>query len=135
MLSIAPLYRSRCGDLRGNKLSSFTLYRICSGVLKAMKKREDLEKRVPQSRWQQWVSHPCRRQRIVLHTAPEAPLVIYKKGFAALTHAGNHRIVGWKRPLRSSSPTVNPTPPCLLHHIPKDYLNSVIVSRCPARCT
>ena len=28
----------------------------------------------------------------------------------------NHRIVGWKRPLRSSSPTVHPTTPCLLNH-------------------
>ena len=32
----------------------------------------------------------------------------------------NHRITGWKRPLRSSSPTVSPTPPCLLNHVPKD---------------
>jgi len=30
-----------------------------------------------------------------------------------------HRIMGWKRPLRSSSPTIHPTPPCLLNHIPK----------------
>jgi len=29
----------------------------------------------------------------------------------------NHK--GWKRPLRSSSPTVNPTPPCLLNHVLK----------------
>ncbi|KAF1556984.1 Collagen alpha-1(XXI) chain, partial [Eudyptula minor] len=27
--------------------------------------------------------------------------------------------VSWKRPLRSSSPTVNPTPPCPLNHVPK----------------
>jgi len=26
----------------------------------------------------------------------------------------NHRIIGWKSPLRSSSPTIHPTPPCLL---------------------
>ena len=31
----------------------------------------------------------------------------------------NHRIIGWKRPLRSLSPTVSPTPPCLLNQIPK----------------
>ena len=31
----------------------------------------------------------------------------------------NHRFIGWKRPLRSSSPTVTPKPPCLLNHIPK----------------
>ena len=31
----------------------------------------------------------------------------------------NHRIIGWKRPLRSSSPTITPKPPCLLNHILK----------------
>ena len=31
----------------------------------------------------------------------------------------NHRLLGWKRRLRSSSPTIHPTPPCLLKHIPK----------------
>ena len=31
----------------------------------------------------------------------------------------NHRIIGWKRPLRSSSPTIRPTTLCLLNHIPK----------------
>ena len=34
----------------------------------------------------------------------------------------NHRIIGWKRPLRSSSPTVHPTPPCLLNHITKCHI-------------
>jgi len=29
----------------------------------------------------------------------------------------NHRIIGWKRLLRSSSPTIHPTPPFLLNHI------------------
>jgi len=33
-----------------------------------------------------------------------------------------HRIIGWKRPLRSSSPTINPTPPCLINHIPKCHI-------------
>jgi len=28
----------------------------------------------------------------------------------------DHRITGWKRPLRSSSPTICPTPPRLLNH-------------------
>ncbi|KAK4810503.1 hypothetical protein QYF61_004283 [Mycteria americana] len=28
----------------------------------------------------------------------------------------------WKRPLRSSSPTVNPTPPCLLNHVLKRHI-------------
>ena len=27
-----------------------------------------------------------------------------------------------ERPLRSSSPTVNPTPPCLLNHVPKCHI-------------
>ena len=34
-------------------------------------------------------------------------------------HCAYHRIIGWKRPLRSSSSTVTPTPPCLLNHVPK----------------
>jgi len=34
----------------------------------------------------------------------------------------NHRIIGWKRPLRSSSPIINPTPPFLLKHIPKCHI-------------
>jgi len=33
-----------------------------------------------------------------------------------------HRIIGWKRPLRSSSPTICPTPPCLLNNIPKSHI-------------
>ena len=33
-----------------------------------------------------------------------------------------HWIIGWKRPLRSSSPTIGPTPPCLLNHIPKCHI-------------
>ena len=34
----------------------------------------------------------------------------------------NSRIIGRKRPLRSSSPTVNPTPPCLLNRILKCHI-------------
>jgi len=30
-----------------------------------------------------------------------------------------HRIIGWKRPSRLSSPTINTTPPCLLNHVLK----------------
>ena len=33
-----------------------------------------------------------------------------------------HRIIGWKRPLRSSSPTVTLTPPCLLNHVPRCHI-------------
>jgi len=29
---------------------------------------------------------------------------------------------GWKRPLRPSSPNVNPTPPCLLNCVPKGHI-------------
>jgi len=32
---------------------------------------------------------------------------------------------GWKRPLRSPSPTVTPTPPCLLNHVPKCHIHTV----------
>ena len=38
------------------------------------------------------------------------------------TELQNHRIIGWKRPLRSSSPTVTTTPPCLLNHVPKRHI-------------
>jgi len=34
----------------------------------------------------------------------------------------DHRIIGWKRPLRSSSPTINPTPPCLLNWVLKCHV-------------
>ena len=34
----------------------------------------------------------------------------------------NHRIIGWKRPLRSSSPTIHPAPPCLLNHVLKCHI-------------
>jgi len=37
----------------------------------------------------------------------------------AIIYVDFHRIIGWKRPLRSSTPTIHPTPPCLLQHIPK----------------
>ena len=36
--------------------------------------------------------------------------------------AHNHRITGWKRPPRSSSPTVTPAPPCLLNHVLKCHI-------------
>jgi len=34
----------------------------------------------------------------------------------------DHRIIGWKRPLRSSSPAIHPTPPFLLNHVPKCHI-------------
>jgi len=34
----------------------------------------------------------------------------------------NHGIRGWKRILRSSSPTICPTTPCLLHYVPKCHI-------------
>jgi len=34
----------------------------------------------------------------------------------------NHRTIGWKRPLRSSSETIHPAPPCLLIHILKCHI-------------
>jgi len=45
-----------------------------------------------------------------------------QKGIVTEMVCENHRIIGWKRPLRSSGPTVNPTPPCLLNHIPKCHI-------------
>ena len=35
----------------------------------------------------------------------------------------NHRIIGWKRPLRSPSPTVTTTPPRLLNHVPRCHIS------------
>ena len=32
---------------------------------------------------------------------------------------------GWKGPLRSPSRTINPTPPCLLNHVPKCHIHTV----------
>jgi len=34
----------------------------------------------------------------------------------------NRRITGWQRPLRSSSPSINPTPPRLLNHVLKFHV-------------
>jgi len=34
-----------------------------------------------------------------------------------------HRITGWKRPLRSSSPTIHPTAPFLLNHVLKCHIH------------
>jgi len=34
----------------------------------------------------------------------------------------NHRIIGWKRPLKSSCPTITLTPPCLLNHVMKCHI-------------
>jgi len=49
------------------------------------------------------------------------PLDFWDWGFGQ----GNHRIIGWKRPLRPSSPTIHPTPPCLLNHIPQCHIYTV----------
>jgi len=40
-----------------------------------------------------------------------------------VTESQNHQ--GWERPLRSSSPTANPTPPGLLNHVPKGHIHTV----------
>jgi len=42
---------------------------------------------------------------------PPAPLLL-QPGWEVGSQ--NHRIIGWKRPLRSSGPTTRPTAPCLL---------------------
>jgi len=50
----------------------------------------------------------------------------------------NHE--GWRRPLRSSSPAGNPTPPCLVNHVPKCHIYTVFellqgwgLHRCPGQ--
>ena len=40
----------------------------------------------------------------------------------SMTLSYNHRITDWKRPRRSSSPTIHPTPPFLLNHILKCHI-------------
>jgi len=42
---------------------------------------------------------------------------------AAREESQNHS--GWKRPLRSSSPTIHPAPPCLLNHVPRCHIHTV----------
>jgi len=39
-----------------------------------------------------------------------------------LTSSESWKHSGWKRPLRPSSPTINPTPPCLLIHVLKCHI-------------
>jgi len=39
------------------------------------------------------------------------------------TESQNHE--GWERPPRPSSPTTNPTLPCLLNHVPKGHIHTV----------
>jgi len=45
--------------------------------------------------------------------------------FSSGTDTENHRITGWKRPLRSSSPTITPAPPRLLNPVPKCHIHTV----------
>jgi len=42
--------------------------------------------------------------------------------FRRIIGSQKHRIMGWKRLLRSPVPIVIPTPPCLLNHIPKCHI-------------
>jgi len=42
-----------------------------------------------------------------------------------LSKFADHRIICWKRPLTSSSPTIHPTKQCLLNHIPKCHIYTV----------
>jgi len=44
----------------------------------------------------------------------------------------NHRIIGWKRPLSSSSPTIHPTPSFLLNHILKCHIYTFFKHLCSA---
>jgi len=42
-----------------------------------------------------------------------------------ITESYNPSNIVWKRPLRSSSQTISPTPPCLLNHIPKCQVHTL----------
>ena len=55
----------------------------------------------------------------VLHAFPTLIEVLVSDSHIII-ESQNHE--GWKRPLRSSSPTMNPTPPCLLNHVPKGHI-------------
>jgi len=37
----------------------------------------------------------------------------------------DHGIIGWKRPLTPSRPTIHPTPPCLLNHVLQCHIHTV----------
>jgi len=52
---------------------------------------------------------------------------LYAKRHLIVLGEVGHRIIGWKRPLRSSSPTFHPTPPCL----PNCILMGHFVAECP----
>jgi len=56
---------------------------------------------------------------LILRTAQERP---FTDSSAAPLNSCYHRIIGWKRPLRLSSPTNHPTPPCPLNHILKCHI-------------
>jgi len=58
------------------------------------------------------LSHPEASQRQELGALSD---VTSSPQCAINHHIRAHRIIGWKRPLRSSSPTINPTPLCLEH--------------------
>jgi len=45
-----------------------------------------------------------------------------RRGSEMLEGLKNHRVTGCKRPPRSSSPTIRPTPPFLLNHILKCHI-------------
>jgi len=51
-----------------------------------------------------------------------SPVAEEKGWFCGAAAQKNHRIIDWKRPLRSSSPTIHPTPPCLLNHVPRCHI-------------
>jgi len=43
----------------------------------------------------------------------------YNQPITTRPRPGTQKITAWQRPRRSSSPTINPTPPCLLNHVLK----------------
>jgi len=65
---------------------------------------------------QGWAQFPQPGSNIL---TPTLSRVAHSRSFNLVWVRKNHGIISWKRPLRSSSPTVSPTPPCLLNRIPK----------------
>ena len=68
--------------------------------------------------------HPgrvCSRARFLRLSKPHSQTE--RQRLSKSTESYNHQ--GWKRPLRSSSPTANPTPPCLLNHVLKCHIYTV----------
>ena len=59
--------------------------------------------------------------KALLHLEGESTVLQNRKS-RGIIRSWNH--AGWKRPLRSSSLTITPTPPCLLNHVLKCHIHT-----------